>query len=337
MVLWGGWTVLAWALAPGAADPWRALGLAGAAAVGVAVVLVRPDQRHVAAVVAVVTGGVVVWGYLGWVARGAAGTEMTGPFTLSNPFGAMAAVAVVLALVPACSPLPWPARGGAVLAAVVAGQALVRSGSMGSLIAVGFGVVVVVVGTWPRNAAAGRQGVAVPLVGAVALAALALGFGVTAAISSDPERAPDTGLGVDPENHVAEHFTIWAEAVSVWRGRPLTGVGPGALVEVTGDTPDARGDFLNALAETGIVAAVAWAAATACAAGAVVVVAAARRAPAAPAAALAATTAVLVAYSLVDTTAAWPVLAMVLCAGGASTVVAATPGPDVVRQTSGRR
>lgn len=329
IVAWGGWSALAWVLASARAGGWRASVIAVAALLGAGLASSRPRPQWVVAGVAVVVWAVVVWGYVRW-AGDATATEMTGPFSASNPFGVLAAVAAVIALVPACTPGRWFVRVGAAAAAAVAGQALVRSGSMGSLIALAFGVVVVVVATWPRRGAAGRRGFGVVVVAAIAAGAIVFGLVASALVSSGSRRVAGTGLGVDPDNHVAEHFEIWAAATGVWRAHPVLGIGPGALPGVTGGIEDARSDLLNSLAETGLVAALAWLIATACAAVAVLVVVVRRgRGPSAAPAALAATTAVLVVYSTVDTTAAWPVVAVVLCAAAGSTVATATRPLDV--------
>lgn len=324
----GAWSVLAWLLAPGWADGSRTLGIAVAALLGVGLASARPRPRWVAGAVALIVWTVIAWGYVRWIADDAH-AEMTGPFAGPNPFGALAAVAAVTALVLACTSRPWPLRTGAAVAAVVAGQALVRSGSMGALIALGCGAVVTVVATWPRRGVAGRRGAGVVVVAAVATGALALGLGVSALASSGTRHVAGTGLGVDPENHAAEHFEIWGDAVAVWRAHPVVGVGPGALPHVKRGLEDARDDVLHALAETGLVAALAWLLASACAGMAVGVVALRGSGRSSPATvALAAAAAVLVVYSVVDTTAAWPVVAAVFFSVAGSTVAAASRRPD---------
>ncbi|MBX7159973.1 MAG: O-antigen ligase family protein [Acidimicrobiia bacterium] len=329
---WALWSLVATAAAPHGVSWARASGLAAAAAIGIGVVLVRPPTRWVVVVVAAAAGAVVAWGYAEWVTVGLAHGTMNGPFSLENPFGAIAATAAVLALVPVCDAgRPWPVRLVAAVAAAVAGQALVRSGSMGSLIAMGAGTAAVLVGAWRRGATSTRSPrassawVAGCLVIGVAVAALGVGLVVSRLAATTPDEEPTSGLGVDTENHAAEHVEIWADAAEVWFDHPWMGAGPARLPVIVAGLEDARSDVVNALAETGVPGALAWAMAISCAAIAAVLVEA--HPPGAAAVALAAATIVLGVYSLVDTTAAWPFLAGLLwtCAGGAVAVVRARP------------
>lgn len=350
---WAGATLVASSNSPFRSDASAALQATLAAAGVWLVVVVRPAPRWVVGAVGTTAVAVAAGGFLAWAAGSESGTFPTGPFLNSNSLGAAAAIAVVLCVTLAGSHRPSPGAGRPARAAVpavavgvaaVCAQALLRTGSMGGLLAACTGLVAVACGTWRRGGTTGLRRF-VLLTAATAAAALALGVAGSVLSGDDTGTAAAAGIGVDPDNHAAEHFAEWYAAYRVWIRFPLLGTGPrtfpaASRAEAAADPTsgvgtagyeDARSDLFTLLAETGLVGAAAWATAFVAATWAAVRGLLHDDSPDSPVAPLAArgSLVVVVAYGLVDVTAAVPLLmACGLALGAVCVTTGVKPGRE---------
>ncbi|MFI1885718.1 O-antigen ligase family protein [Streptomyces jumonjinensis] len=131
-------------------------------------------------------------------------------------YGLLAAAAIALRPPPGA---PRWLRPAAVVAAGALVVPLALSFSRGSWIATGLAALVMIALTGLRQAVralAVLTAVAVVLVG---------GFGVGSQLISE-RLSSITRVTAAPDRSVSDRYTMWAAAVSMWREKPVTGVGP---------------------------------------------------------------------------------------------------------------
>jgi O-antigen ligase len=250
---------------PGWFDGSRAASYALAAATFVAVASYARSVRRanwIAAIVATAGAMQFCWSFVAWWGGRDQNIPMVGTFYWHNQFAAflLAPGLIALALI-IRHRSPWRLVGWVVAPLAVAGIVHSTSrGGMGVMLAGWLAIGILALRVRPNRRAFVRW-----------LAASALAAGVTVAVAGPPffassaaplsATAARASSGETADANGAYRVRMWRESVTVFEHHPVTGVGYGGLMSAAGEltpaswprSPLAHDDYLQALAEGGLL------------------------------------------------------------------------------------